>query len=601
MRVVQYFVIAVLCILSQLGPLQAHASGNGLVYESLNENWQFYDQQLLITSDNQQPNKQVDLPIEFEAITGETSTYGTFIKQIVIPEQSVGEVLALELPYVYGALKIYANGQLLKEIGQVGTNEREHVTELKPALVPVTFDQQQVELAIQLSSFNHIRGGFSDGIQLGEWDEMSREYHLERLIVSFASSIVLVVGFLALVIGILGKGEKILLTFGLFSIGVAVRAVFSVPFIYHDLPFNISYVWATKLEYISTNVVFLLYVWFIYLLFKELVSKIIIYGSVSILGALAVISVLTEPVVFQMLFFRTSYLMMAFVIYSVIIIIIALKRKIEMAKPLFLGVLFVFTGLIFDLLSGMGIINFPPMSLFTIAANVVIILFFIGNRYAKQLVEVRKLNNELLDMNKTLDVKVQQRTQELSEANDRLAQLATRDGLTGIFNRLTFNDWLATDYKQALSEQRMLSLLMMDVDDFKKYNDYYGHVQGDQLLKNITKLIQQTLPHDVKFARYGGEEFVFLLPNYSKERAWQLAEMIRLLIKDANFEHLGREQGIVTISIGGAELMADNVYHNELALVELADERLYISKTNGRNQVTFENDKQSPTENLSKL
>ena len=598
MRVVQYVLIVVLCILSQLGPLQADASGNGLVQEALNDNWQFYEQQLLIKSDDQQPSKSVDLPIEFEEITGEISTYGTFIKQITIPQQSVGDVLALELPYVYGALKIYANGQLITEIGQVGTNEQAHVTDLKPALVPVTFDQQHVELAIQLSSFNHIRGGFSEGIQLGEWDEMSHHYHFERLVVSFVSSIVLVVGLLALVIGILGKGEKMLLTFGLFSIGVAVRAVFSVPFIYHDLPFDISYIWATKMEYVSTNVVFLLYVWFIYLLFKDLASKIIIYGSVSILGALAVISLLTEPVVFQTLFFRTSYLMMAFVIYSVGIIIVALKRKIEMAKPLFLGVLFVFTGLIFDLLSGMGIINLPPMSLFTIAANVVLILFFIGNRYAIQLVEVRKLNNELLDMNKTLDVKVQQRTQELCEANSRLTQLAARDGLTGIFNRLTFNDWLTSDYKQAVSEGRMLSLLMMDVDEFKKYNDHYGHVQGDQLLKNITKLIQQNLQQGVKFARYGGEEFVFLLPNYSKKRAWQMAESIRLLVRDANFEHLGRPEGIVTISIGGAELTVDNVYQNALALVELADERLYISKTNGRNQVTFEHE--VPT-NIGKL
>ncbi|MER2126445.1 diguanylate cyclase [Solibacillus sp.] len=588
MRFMQNLLIVFLCIFSQIGPLQAYASSNGHIIESLNEDWLFYEQQLLIHPDDQKGSKLVDLPIEFEAITGEISTYGTFIKQITIPQHYVGDVLALELPYVYGALKIYANGQLLTEIGQVGTNEQAHETDLKPALLPVTFDQQQVELTIQLSSFNHIRGGFSGGIKLGEWHEMSDHYHLERLIVSFVSSIVLIVGLLALVIGILGKGEKMLLTFGLFSIGVAVRAIFSVPFVFHELPFDISYVWATKLEYISTNVVFLLYVWFIYLLFKELASKIIIYGSVAILGVLAFISLLTEPVIFQTLFFHTSYLMMAFVIYSVVIIIVALKRKIQMAKPLFLGVLFVFTGLIFDLLSGMGIINFPPMSLFTIAANVVIILFFIGNRYANQLVEVRKLNNDLLEMNKTLDVKVQQRTKELSEANSRLAQLATRDGLTGIYNRLTFNDWLTQDYKQAVSEGHMLSLLMMDVDEFKKYNDRYGHVQGDQLLKSITELIQRNLPQDVKFARYGGEEFVFLLPNYSKERAWQIAESLRLLVKGANFEHLGRAEGIVTISIGGAELTMDKVYQNEVALVELADERLYISKTNGRNRVTFE-------------
>ena len=102
MRFLQYLLIVFLCIFSQLGPLQAYASGNGLVMDSLNQDWQFYEQQLLIQPGDQKGSKLVDLPIEFEAITGEISTYGTFIKQITIPQQYVGDVLALELPFVYG-------------------------------------------------------------------------------------------------------------------------------------------------------------------------------------------------------------------------------------------------------------------------------------------------------------------------------------------------------------------------------------------------------------------------------------------------------------------------------------------------------------------
>lgn len=588
MKILDYLFIITLCIFALLIPMQTHAATKGIDYESINTDWQFYDQQLLTEAGGRLADTIVDLPVEFEEITGEVSTYGTFVKEITISKQDVGKNLALEIPYIYGAMKIYANGQLLTEVGTVGTSANEHDTDLKPLLLPVTFNEHQITLAVQLSSFQHIRGGFSEGFKLGEWDELSKAYYLERMVVSFVTGVVLVVGVLSFVIGLLAKGQQLLLTFGFFCTGVAIRSVFSVPFIYHDLPFDISYIWATKMEYMTTNLVFLLYVWFIYLLFKELVSKVIIYGSVSILATLAIISLVTEPVFFQTLFFRTSFLMLAFVVYSVGIIILALKRNLELAKPLFLGVIFVFIGLIIDLLSGMGYMTAPPMSLYTIAGNVLLILFFIGYRHAKQLILVKKLNEELLEMNKTLEDKVQQRTQQLTESNKRLSELALIDGLTGIHNRHTFNELLNQYFHKAKKTYSQLGLLLIDVDEFKKYNDYYGHVLGDELLKNIVQLIQTNLPQNVKFARYGGEEFAIILPNYSKESLWQIAEEIRLLVKEAQFEHLGRKEGIVTISVGGVELTAEDNVENELIFIEIADQRLYISKHNGRDCVTFD-------------
>lgn len=275
-------------------------------------------------------------------------------------------------------------------------------------------------------------------------------------------------------------------------------------------------------------------------------------------------------------------------IYSVMIIIRAVKLKLEMGKPLLAGILCVFIGEIYNLLKGIGVVKFPSISLYTVSANVILILGCLGKRYACQLVKVKRLNLALANINQTLDDKVKERTWQLSEANLRLSELAMKDGLTGIFNRYKFNELLKYYFDKAMMNNEELSLMMIDVDEFKKYNDTYGHVGGDRLLKKIVEIIQHQLPEDAIFARYGGEEFVIILPKFSEQQAWQIGDKVRLAIKEANIEHQGREDGIVTISLGGVERKLQGNITNENELVEIADKRLYHSKNNGRDCITFQ-------------
>lgn len=88
------------------------------------------------------------------------------------------------------------------------------------------------------------------------------------------------------------------------------------------------------------------------------------------------------------------------------------------------------------------------------------------------------------------------------------------DSLTGTYNRHKFNETISESFETAVRHHECLSLIMLDIDEYKKYNDYYGHVQGDDLLIHVAQLIKQTLPGDVTFARYGGEEFAVILPGY---------------------------------------------------------------------------------------
>src|SRR5690625_7581833 len=91
---------------------------------------------------------------------------------------------------------------------------------------------------------------------------------------------------------------------------------------------------------------------------------------------------------------------------------------------------------------------------------------------------------------------------------------------------------------------------MLDLDEFKKYNDYYGHISGDRLLKKVATIIESQLPEDSFFARYGGEEFVIVLPSISEVRAYKIAEEVRYAVETALITHLKEDTGIVTFSIG---------------------------------------------------
>ena len=581
-----------LILLSLLFLLPIHTSAaTNAYYEKLNTNWQFYEQQLL-TGFNQEYTQnpvEVTLPVELKKLTGEISTYGTFVKSIDIPQQFVGKTLALEIPYVYGAIKVYANDELLTEIGKVGTSADLHDTNLRSIVVPVKVTQPKITLAVQLSSFKHIRGGFSAAPVIGDWEIINDAFERKQLIIVFFAGIVFIVGVYTTLIGLLARDEKILLTFGLFCIGVAIRAIFAVPFIYHELPFSISYFWATKIDFFMINLVFLLYVIFIYLLFKKIAYKPVFFISGAILVVLAILTVFTEPIIFQAAFYKTSILMGAFIIYNLVLIIKAVMLKLDMAIPLLIGIIFVFSGLIGDLLNSLGIVKLPSLSLFTISANVMLILLFLGKRFTDQLAKVKRLNKELMYLNQTLDEKIKERTLQLSEANLRLTELARKDGMTGIYNRHTFNGLLKYYFDEAVIKDEQLSLLIIDVDEFKKYNDTYGHVRGDELLKTIVNIINLQLPEDAVFARYGGEEFVIILPNFSKQAAQQIGETLRRAIKKANIEHRGREEGKVSISLGGVERTMEENLSSELQLIEIADKRLYYSKNNGRDCMTFHN------------
>lgn len=183
---------------------------------------------------------------------------------------------------------------------------------------------------------------------------------------------------------------------------------------------------------------------------------------------------------------------------------------------------------------------------------------------------------------------LRQSQRDLLEANFELQRLMNMDGLTGINNRRRFDEYTLVEWRRASRERLPFALLLADVDAFKAYNDTYGHLAGDDVLRQIAQVIQASCkrPADLP-ARYGGEEFAIVLPSTDSAGAAHIAETFRESIADLAIPHAGSTASDrVTVSVGGAACVPGEA-QNLVELMHLADRALYEAKSSGRNRVVI--------------
>ncbi len=211
---------------------------------------------------------------------------------------------------------------------------------------------------------------------------------------------------------------------------------------------------------------------------------------------------------------------------------------------------------------------------------------------ARLVTELAAKNDELNLINGRLEAEVRQRTQELQIAVQKLEQLALRDGLTGLFNHRYLQEALEAELARAKRHNHCLSILFIDVDHFKVYNDRSGHPAGDKLLGRIADLLvggrNSGLPQQVRVsdiaARYGGEEFVLVLPETGLDGALVKAERIRRTVAEFPFDGAQDQPGgRLSVSIGVAAFPQHATEKKQL--IEVADRELYRAKRSGRNCV----------------
>jgi diguanylate cyclase (GGDEF)-like protein len=205
--------------------------------------------------------------------------------------------------------------------------------------------------------------------------------------------------------------------------------------------------------------------------------------------------------------------------------------------------------------------------------------------------ELGKLNlsyEQLIVELKQAKEKAEKYALELKEANEKLRELALRDGLTGLYNHRYFQELLGNEMSRAERYKKPFSLIMLDLDHFKKINDEYGHPIGDIVLKEVSKEINNTLRESDIAARYGGEEFAVVLPETDLKGAALAAERIRKAVEHLEIEANGRRID-ATISVGATCYHISVGNKNKSEVLSAADNALYNSKNTGRNKISIVN------------
>jgi diguanylate cyclase (GGDEF)-like protein/PAS domain S-box-containing protein len=201
---------------------------------------------------------------------------------------------------------------------------------------------------------------------------------------------------------------------------------------------------------------------------------------------------------------------------------------------------------------------------------------------------VRKENGEVDALvGFMFDISERKRIEEqLAALRRELEELSFRDGLTGVANRRRFDSVIETEWNNACRAKQPISLLMLDIDCFKQYNDHYGHLEGDQCLKRVAKLLTLAASRPRDFtARFGGEEFILLLPDTNESGAFKIASRCRDLIAGEHIPHEGSDVSkYLTTSIGLCTAIPD-CGDEVRTFIEMADRRMYQAKQRGRNTI----------------
>lgn len=248
-----------------------------------------------------------------------------------------------------------------------------------------------------------------------------------------------------------------------------------------------------------------------------------------------------------------------------------LRFKPIVLSALFSSIVYVLALSIFSVPAWQNCIQ---LALFFLCVNV------LGSYYFLETMKSQRLQFVALDRIAKLNKRLQAEIEEKEKANATLETLATTDELTGIPNRRKFIEMVSAEIKRAQRYEHPVSLLMIDIDHFKKINDSLGHHAGDLVLKKVARTIYDALRTSDHMGRLGGEEFGLILPQLSVSEAWHVAERHRINIEELRMAEFPDTQ--VTVSIGIAEASMDADMADQL--FKMADRALYQAKNSGRNR-----------------
>jgi diguanylate cyclase (GGDEF)-like protein len=587
----------------------------------LDGDWAFYWNQFLDPATVDQgvlsgyvlfPSSWNKYEIDNEAIPG--AGYATYKLTFVASEN---QILALKIPKLRTAYKLFINGDLITSAGTLGQSKDTMVPQYLPQIVSFETLAGDNEVVIQMSNFYMSSGGLLNSILLGgESQLLALRYH-GLAYELFLCGALMMMGIYHLALFFFRKKDRAPLYFGLFCMLIAIRTLMIgesfLYFAWPDLDFVITRKIQTLTYYLGVPLILMFFRTILPDYFHARLTQIVL-----ILGIAYTAAVILAPTNIYSAINPLYQIWTIFLIVYLLAMLLKIARHKEPNSGLIvLGGLILIATCFIDIITLSPWINdsWPPLlrMIFQGDANsstgqlifAGLYSLLLAKTFTESLEHRTIMSEQLSEINDHLDELVAQRTRELTAANQKVEQqnfelelinhelqrLSLRDPLTELWNRRKYDETIGLEWQRCLRQQRPISLLFIDVDYFKNYNDLYGHVAGDATLIKIGTTLRTALsrPTDM-VVRYGGEEFIVLLAETGKKEAILNASRLLEKIEALAIPHEGSAvKNCITVSIGVTTLLPDR-HSQHQDLVRIADKALYQAKTNGRNQVVYLDD-----------
>lgn len=584
---------------------------------ALDGQWEFYADQLIAPQDiSTFTPAYIRVPSTWnkDMFRGEQTTGDGYATYRLLFQTEASGRLALKLPRILTAYRLWINRELVATAGSVGTSRSEMIPQYLPQVVFFEARAGQNELVVHVSNFYHRSGGIRESITLGSERLVLklREQGIAYELFLFGS--LAIIGVYHICLYLFRKQDKPSLYIGVFSLLIAIRTLMVGGHFVASAFSLFNWEAAHKLQTLTFYLGVPLALLFFQAIFpRDLPVKLV--KAVVLTSLFFICLVLFTPArvftVANPLFQVIAVCISAFVI----IVFIKLVRRQEQGSGLIVmgGLALFLFGLndivfvsiwrndngptILSTLVRSGNLSAWGQLVFVFANSLVL-----AQKFTRALEQRGIVTTELQQLNLHLDELVRNRTaaleasreqieqqkHDLEEANRSLRLLSLKDSLTGLWNRRHYDDVVQREWDRALRHQRPLSLLLVDIDRFKAYNDCYGHIEGDVCLTLVAQAIQRCFKRSSDLvARYGGEEFVAIMPELGKQEALRMACLVQNTIEAMQLPHDCSDiVPWVTISVG----VTSSVPCPDSSAAELllkADKALYEAKSAGRNRVRF--------------
>ena len=462
------------------------------------------------------------------------------------------------------AFRVYAGEALVLRGGEVGTSPQSTV----PAWITTTRrflpQSEKLTLLVQVANFHHPRGGIRDELLISRRPNLLSAIQMRRNFSWFVFGALLVMGIYHLCLIPVRTRERSTLWFGLVSILMALRATLTGQPALIDTNSLAMWELLMTLEYFSMYVGFTLFFLYTAAVFPQEMHQPVL-RAMQILGmSFGVLTLVTPARIFTATLYGFHVIAVLGGAYLVYVALRALRAGRSGAAIYAAGMVLLWAIVINDVLYNLGVVRTGYYT----DVGLLVFLFFqslaLATRFAANV----------------------RRIEELQAERNRLEGLTFRDSLTGISNRRHFDITLSKEWTRAQRHGQPLSVIMADIDEFKAYNDNYGHLLGDKALTRVAHTLHDTLNRSSDFvARYGGEEFAVILPSTTDEGALKIAETMRGAIEALCIEH--RYSGlrdVLTASFGVATVIPHRDGSSD-SLLSAADRALYRAKQNCKNCV----------------